>query len=561
MSTHVHAPLMLNGGPGESLGGVLDNVVAEWGDSREQRLQRDRHLPTGGAADDQRWSTDERFYKTVEQARSMQREDAVIGPSVRMARRNTVGPKGFDLDMQTESKRFNDQVWNRFQEYANDPSECDLSRRHTFAQKSGLYFSQAIVCGDILAVGVDDDGRIKLQEWEAHQIRTPTSRRYEPLDAASTANRIRLGVELDQYRTPVAYHVAKTFSMAGVARDEDMSRIEAIHPGLGIPQAFHVYNAYRVSQSRGVSALYPAFGVADYFEDINFAKLVQHLIVSCIGFVETSAPETGETINRTQPSPGDPNDPMAMYRDMRDRMMRKLYPGAHFKAPPGGDLKPFSPTVPNPEFFQHVKLMLQLIGINLGLPLVMLLMDASETNFSGWRGAVDEAHEGFLDNQQMMAECFLRPFLKLWLAVEIRRGRLTPPKTVTDPFAHVWRGRAWGYIEPLKDANASSYRMRNLLASPRRVHGELSQEWETEVDHTVKDNAYAILQAMKAAQKLNDKAKEIGLKNVEIPWQYLLSLPTLDRVSGTMTIDAASGDPKPAKAPPAAKPKPAGAPA
>jgi hypothetical protein len=251
-----------------------------------------------------------------------------------------------------------------------------------------------------------------------------------------------------------------------------------------------------------------------------------------------------------------------MYLGMKQRIMEEIFPGARFKTKPGHKLQPFSPSVPNPEFFQHAKLMLQLIGAAIGLPLVMMLMDASETNFSGWRGAVEEAKEGFIDNQTMMIECFLRPFMRLWTAYEIAQGRLTPPKNVTNPYRHEWRGRAWPYIEPLKDANAQSYRMRNLLGSPRRIHMELSQDWETEVDHTVEDNSYAILAALKEKKKLEDKAKVIGLKKVDIPWQYLLSLPTLDRVSGTMTIDPSSGDATAAKppaggqpgAPPAKKP-------
>jgi lambda family phage portal protein len=555
MSTTVIAPLF----PGKSGSPqVLGDIYSQWGDSRESRLHRDRNLPSTGADADYRWRHDSAFYRQVEQARDMQNEDAVIGPSIRMSRRNVVGPNGFSLDPQTESKRFNQQVWERFTEYSNDKRECDVMGHRTFAQMCGLIYSQATVDGDIFPVGVESDGRIKLQIWEADQIRTPSNKRNND---ANAKERVVLGVEINEFRQRMKIYAATRTGLTGTARDEDIAPIDVLHPRLGIEQVFHVYSPSRSSQTRGASALYPAFSVADYFEDINFAKLVQSFVCSCIGFVE-EVPKDDDEIERDKPTTDttDAEDPAA-YLGLRDRIMEEIFPGARFKTKPGRKLVPFSPSTPNPEFFQHAKLMLQLIGINLGLPLVMLLMDASETNFSGWRGAVEEAKNGFIDNQTMMICCLLRPFYRLWLATEIARGRITPPANVSNPFRHEWRGRAWPYIEPLKDANAQSYRMRNLLGSPRRIHMEMSQDWETEIDHTVEDNSYAIFAALKEADRLTKRCKSRGIDipGDVLPWQYFLSLPTLDRVSGSMVIDpSGGGDAIPAK-PPAKKPPAQGA--
>lgn len=525
---------------------------SQWGEARESRLQRNRNLPASGAGADYRFHNEYHYYHIVEQARSMEAEDAVVGPSIRMARRNTVGPNGFSFDPKTESKRYNEQWWERFQEYCEDKDQCDVTGERTFTQQCGVAFGATLVSGDCLMVGVEEDGVVKLQAYESDQIKTPPGLR---TNDPKSPKKVVLGVQMDRFRKREGYHIANRNTAAvDIVRDEDLRFIDLVHPNLNLQQAFHIYSATRFSQTRGVSCLYPAFGTADYFEDINFAKLVQSLAVSCIGFIEET-PLDSETINRT-PNSGtsDTDDPAAPYLGLRQRLMEELFPGFRLKTKPGHKIVPFSPNTPNPEFFMHAKMMLQIIGINIGIPLVMLLMDASETNFSGWRGAVQEAKEGFVDNQTMMIETFLRPFMRLWTAVEIAHGRLTPPKNVTNPYRHTWKGRAWPYIEPLKDANAQAFRMRNLLSSPRRVHMELSQEWETEVDDTVADNSYAILRAMKASAKLEEKAKELKLKNAAVPWQYLLSLPTLDRVSGTLSIDT-SGEPKQVK-PPGAKPAP-----
>jgi capsid protein len=286
MSTHVNAPLLV----GSGVPAVLGDISAQWGDARESRMVRDRHTPPTGADADYRWLGESRYYRVVEQARSMQDEDAVIGPALKMSRRKTVGPNGFSFDPQTESKRYNQQWWERFNEYSQDKSQCDVKGHRTFAQMCGLLYSQALTCGDILAVGVEDANQIKIQAWEADQIRTPSTKRNN--DVAATTRTV-LGVEMNRIGERLSYYVATRFGLTGTARDQDIKPIQVKHPGLGLDQAWHIYNAYRFSQTRGVTALYSAFPTADYFEDINFAKLVQSLVCSCIGFVE-EVPRTAE---------------------------------------------------------------------------------------------------------------------------------------------------------------------------------------------------------------------------------------------------------------------------
>jgi len=98
------------------------------------------------------------------------------------------------------------------------------------------------------------------------------------------------------------------------------------------------------------------------------------------------------------------------------RQIEGIGPGMEIIGQPGEELQGFSPNVPNSEYFQQVRLMLQVLGVNFGLPLCLVLMDGSETNFSGWRGAVDEARKGFIADQLNLVRRMHKPAYEWWLS-------------------------------------------------------------------------------------------------------------------------------------------------
>src|SRR5690606_1416277 len=153
------------------------------------------------------------------------------------------------------------------------------------------------------------------------------------------------------------------------------------------------------------------------------------------------------------------------------RQIEGVSPGMEVTGAPGEELQGFSPNVPNSEYFQQVKLILQIIGVNFGLPLCLVLMDGSETNFSGWRGAVDEARKGFIADQQNLMRRLRRPVYRWkvthWIEDDPALRRLARRGKV-DLFAHNWNLPTWSYIEPVADAEGDAVQLRNTLTSPRR---------------------------------------------------------------------------------------------
>ena len=208
--------------------------------------------------------------------------------------------------------------------------------------------------------------------------------------------------------------------------------------------------------------------------------------------------------------------------------------GIELTGAPGEDISAFTSNIPNAEYFTQVKLLMQLMGVNFGLPLCLVLMDGSETNFSGWRGAVDEARKGFKMNQRSLIRRFHVPCYKIKLSHFAQQdpalGRALAKSNTPD--AHTWHPQAWPYIEPVKDANGDLIQVRNGLMSPRRIQSKNGRKWEVVAEETVADNVFAITKAKEAAAKLNSQFDD----DQPVHWRELVNMPTPEGIQSSIEI-------------------------
>jgi capsid protein len=535
---------------------VIGDTLSQWAAAKESRFKRERDLPVNGAGADYHFSSETDYYRVGEYARSMERDDAIVRPALLRASYLSVGD-GFAFKPDSGNKKYDLAWWEDMQEWMSNPALCDMSGENHFGEMTRIIMQSSLRDGDIwpLAVSVDNDNDIRLQLIEAHQIRTPNG-------MAARERGIVLGVESDDFRKRrYAYVTGESPRADQRFEEKDLVRksIYRMVPGFGeFRQFFQVYHPDRCSQTRGVSAMAPVFDVEGMIEDINFGKLVQQLMVSCVTWIH----ETNEASNL--PGNGVSRLQSSMIVGNEDNLLDRMEPGAVFRTKPGEKMTGFSPSVPNPEYFEQLKVALTLFGNAIGLPLIILLMDASETNFSGWRGAFDQAKEGFMSNQTTVSRRFLCPMTNLRTAIRIKSGKLKVPKSLKSgyEYRHTWGGRRWPFIQPVQDAMTAILRQRNLLASPRSVHAEMGQDFETTVDHTVNDNAYAIEAGFKKAKELNEKIKTEGDPDQpKVTWRDVISLPTYDRVSMSFSdsADIANGGSgnKPGKSAPPTKTSPA----
>lgn len=489
------------------------DLRADYSAAKQGRFRRRRtgFNPSGSGAD-YHYRNESDYLRVIEYARDMDRCDAIVGQTLDRAVENEI-QDGFTLRPITGDREIDKDIAARWNERAADSDQCDPAGENTFWDQEQFVSRQCKLDGDILGLALKA-GQTELVE--AHRLRTPTWK---------TKN-ITHGVEMDPAtRKPISYWLTKedVGTAAATLRVSEFSRYDA-RDSQGYKQVFHVRRGKRVSQTRGMSAFAPIFDVCGMFEDINFATLLQRQIVSSFVIFRERNKDYQQLVQEALAA----GKTIEQLPEGGNRSIEGLGPARELTGAIGETLKLDSPRVPNAEFFPHMKLVLTLIGINLGLPLVMVLMDASETNFSGWRGAVEQARMGFRANQRRLIERWHRPLYRWWLRRVIAGDnamRSSAARSDIKIFNHRWNPPTWPYIEPLKDATADLVRTRNALISQRRRCAERGMDWNELVAEIVEDNAELIEKAHIKAVALNKTYPDLN-----ISWREIASLPTAEGI-------------------------------
>jgi lambda family phage portal protein len=460
---------------------IIQTIQNDFNAAKDSRFRRNRRLPTSGASAEYHVRNENHRIKMLEEARDMVRNDAVIGQGIRRAAQNIV-QGGIMLDVQTGNPAIDNNIKDEFIRYCEDPELCDVAGEMTFHDMEFLATFQTFVDGDIVAL-LGKTGQIQL--IESHRIQSPSSANIGK--GAVVVN----GVEIDpKTGKRKLYYIAQTDDN-GVTNSNKVSDVLPVPARVGnLRQLCHVYDPNRVSQVRGITVLAPIFDTAGMIEDINFAKLVQQQAASAIAFVRER--EIGfKSIGGGNYGPTE--------ADSDGRIVDSLSPGMEVVGLPGERVTGFSPNIPNAEYFQQVRLCLQIISVNLGLPLCVFLLDASDTNFSGFRGAIDQAKLGFIHVQKNLIAKFHRPVFRWWLEKNATRLKVDPAEIYA---AHHWIAPRWPYIQPLQDAQADAYRLEKKLSSPRRICSERGIDFDNLINEIATDRKAVILAAMKAAGEI-----------------------------------------------------------
>ena len=490
-----------------SLAGGFYEQKADYNAARSNRFRRIRTgITLQGSGADYHYRSESDYLRMMEYARDMDRNDAVTGTMLDRAVTNTI-QSGLTPEPQTGDEELNEELRQRWNNWADDPRNCDAAGVLPFNEIQEHSLRAALRDGDIFALPLEEGS---LQIIEAHRCRTPSNTR------KAVVHGVKLGAK--RQREQFWFTREDLSPHSNIAKVSDTTQIPAFDEE-GEPNVFHMLDPKRVSQTRGVTALAPVFDVASQFEDLQFAKLVQAQIVSCIGFIRHRDPEyQGGTRDQYGPRTDDTIG-------SAKRLLEEIAPGIEIEGEPGENITSFSPNTPNPEYFQHARMILTLLGINLGLPLVLITMDGSETNFSGWRGAVDQARQGFMRNQRWLRDRLCRPTyrwkVRQWIAEDTALRRMVQRREVgfDKALSHKWHFPGWRYIEPMKDAQADALRIEKRLSSPRRVLNERGIDYRQEMVDLVEDHKHAVMTAMAAADEIEQQ-----YPNRDIDWHELLEL-------------------------------------
>jgi capsid protein len=464
------------------------------------------------------------YFQMVELARELMRNNVVLGQGVRRMTANIV-QQGFIPAAKTGDKKVDRDLQARWHDWANDKRQCSQDGTHTFWDLEKLMVQHTVVDGDVFCLPTRE-GRL----WclENHRCRTPVNA------MRSKAQHCVHGIVADDDGRPSQYWMTKRDweIHQSVRLVTDIQKYNAYSPdrdpdfrGYDWPNVLHLFRPDRLSVTRGITALAAPADTAGMMDDLAFAQLVKAQAASCYSILHTL--------------PGDVTPPLGVGAASEAAQAALVWPpvGAQtgvnptqpgqevYAQVPGEKIEGFSPNIPNAEFFAHASLVLTFISINLDLPLCVFLLDPTKTNFSGWRGAMDQAKIRFRDFQKWLANHFHRDVWKWRVRCAIAEDRVlrrTFQRLGKSIFAHDWHAPTWPYIQPLQDVQADTAEAAAGLNSRRRIMARNGLDIDEIDGEVLSENYRVIRRAKKMAAKINAEFADDGQP---VHYRELMSRP------------------------------------
>lgn len=365
-----------------------------------------------------------------------------------------------------------------------ESTACDATRTQNFYGLQALSFRSALESGDVFATTPmrplpNFPYKLCLQIFEADQVSNDGYK--------ADTDKCAAGVELDEWRAPVAYHFRRTHPGALTRTASTWDRVEAFGARSGRRQVIHLYDRLRPGQTRGVPYLAPVIETLKQLGKYAEAELMA-AVISGMFTVFVKSERGG--LDLADPSGiGAETGASASDKDV------KLGVGAIVDLNPGETIETANPGRPNPAFNAFVEAMCRFIGLALELPYEVLIKHFA-SSYSASRGAMLEAWKFYRRRRAFLAEGFCQPVYEAWMDEAVSIGRIAAPGYFTDPLMRraylgsEWVGDGPISVDPLKDVNAAKGRVE-LGISNRQKEAALYDggNWEDNHNQLAKEAA------------------------------------------------------------------------
>lgn len=427
-------------------------------------------------------------------ARDLVRNDEYARKFIRMARNNIVG-QGFVFQARVaEVPRRGDTVGQQ-DNAANDAIEralnawskrgvCEVTGKLSFADVQRLLICAAARDGEFIVRKVRGASAgnafgFALQIIDIERLDTRFFRA-----RASSENAIVMGIEINAFGRPVAYHLFEANpNDPGVPRQRERVPAEDV---------IHGFVPDELEQTRGIPWMHAAMRRLNDLKGYREAAVIAARIgASKMGFYTTP----------------DGSAPPADGLDEKGIPFENAEPGVFGVLPEGVSFQTFDPTYPHEQFDTFNKACLRGIAAGWGVSYNSLANDLEGVNFSSIRSGVIEERDEWMVLQDWFTQAFLEPVFDEWLRLSLLAGAITTsngsalPAAKKDKFsAHVWQGRRWSWVDPKKDMETAVLAIHYRLKSPQQVAYEMGIEIEDVLDQIARFEAMAVAKGVTLPQ-------------------------------------------------------------
>jgi len=287
-------------------------------------------------------------------------------------------------------------------------------------------------------------------------------------------NEIRMGIELNKFKRPVAYHLLQyhpgDFDYVNNTKAAKYQRIPA-------DNVIHLYKQLRPGQTRGEPWLAPAIPAIKQLGAFREAAVVNARIgASKMGFFT---------------SPGGDGFVADDYQD--NTPIISAEPGSFHNLPNGVGFEAFDPQFPSNDFDGFHKSILKGIASGLGVSYTSLSNDLEATSYSSIRQGALEERDFYKNIMVFVVEHFVRPLFDSWLEAAMEVGSFNIPLRQYDRFSSAaeFRGRGFSWVDPQKEMTAAIAGLQSGILPLNHVAAQYGMDTEELLSQIARDKQLA----------------------------------------------------------------------
>jgi lambda family phage portal protein len=276
-------------------------------------------------------------------------------------------------------------------------------------------------------------------------------------------NFVIMGVEIDPWRRPVAYHLKPVEPSSLLYSNYQFivprERVLASDLLFGFDPEF-------IDQTRAVSPMAGSMKRLHSLGAGEEAIIMAYRIAAAKGGFFTS--EEGEG----GPWPGDD-------QDTEGNIVMEVEPGRFEQLPAGLKFQPWDPKFPSPEHEMFLKACLRGVASGWDVNYNSLANDYESVNLSSLRQARSEEQDSWRSHQRLFIETFCEPVFSRWLEMALLNRKIALPYERFDKYNKPnFVARTWMSVNPLEDAQAKILRRQAFFTSLFDIAGEEGKSFE-----------------------------------------------------------------------------------
>jgi lambda family phage portal protein len=399
-----------------------------------------------------------------DRSRELARNDPYISRYLNLMVSNVIGRHGIRVSSKARNdnqlldlaaNQLIESAWKDWCRLGN----CTTNERLTFLDCQKIFVESLCRDGEVLIRKIKKENSpfgFQIQFLEADHLDEQKND-----SSLRNGNSIKMGVEVDKYDKPVAYHLFKRHPY-----DQTYPKPAQEYIRVPAEEIIHAYLPQRAEQTRGVSLIAPIMANMKMLNGYYEAEIVAaRVAASKMGFI--TSPDGDGYIGD-----GDMEDVFNPTMNAQAGVFEQL--------PAGHDFKTFDPSHPSTAFESFSTSVLRSIASGLNISYHALSNDLTSVNYSSIRQGALEDRSMFQLYQQFVIDHFINPIFQSWLEMSISSGAINLPISKLDKFSNAIKfiPRSFAWIDPLKEMQSHTLGLQNGIVTYSDISAAYGRDTE-----------------------------------------------------------------------------------